>query len=264
MHEIHIVSGGTGASAEQVVRTVLAQFPDAPVHVVVHAGIRDPKALDEVMRGWQEPHVTVVHTLVSSGLRDQLIRSAQRRGVVEVDLAGGLIERLAWALDRAPAGEPGRYRRLRSEYFARIDAVEFAVEHDDGRKPSGWMEADVLVLGTSRVGKTPLCMYLAAHGWRAANMPLVREVAPPTELFRVPNHKIIGLTIEPARLAEHRNWRARQLSLPAPTKYVDPLEIERDIDEARLFYRRNGIAVVDVTDKPVEEIAQAVMDRVRR
>lgn len=264
MHAIHIVSGGTGASAEQVVRTVLAQFPDAEISVTVHDGIRDSRALEAVLRELDEPGTTVVHTLVSAPLREQLIRSAQRRGLVEIDLAGRLLDRLAWALNRPAAGEPGRYRRLRSEYFGRIDAVEFAVEHDDGRKASDWHLADVLVLGTSRVGKTPLCMYLAAHGWKAANLPLVREVPPPPELLRIPPSKVIGLTIDPARLAEHRSWRARQLGLPGPTRYDDPSEIQQDLDDARLFFRRNGFAVVDVTDKPVEELAHAVMDRVKR
>ncbi len=264
MHAIHIVSGGTGASAEQIVRTVLAQFADAPISITVHGGIRDSRALEEVLRDLDEAGATVVHTLVSAPLREQLVRSAQRRGLVEIDLVGRLIDRLAWAADLQPVGEPGRYRRLRSEYFGRIDAVEFAVDHDDGRKPADWHMADVLLLGTSRVGKTPLCMYLAAHGWKAANLPLLREVPPPPELLRMPPSKVVGLTIDPARLAEHRNWRATQLGLPTPAKYVDPSEIERDIEDARLFFRRYGFAVVDVTDKPVEELAHAVMDRVKR
>lgn len=264
MHTIHIVSGGTGASAEQVVRTVLAQFPNTEVSVVVHRAIRDTPALENVLQALDESGATVVHTLVSQPMREHLVRSAQRRGVVEVDLVGRLVDRLAWVLERPPAGEPGRYRQLRSEYFARIDAIEFAVEHDDGRKPEDWIHADVLVLGTSRVGKTPMCMYLAAHGWKAANLPLVREIPPPSELLRVPKHKVVGLTIDPSRLLEHRNWRAAQLGLPGPTKYLDPLEIEQDLDEARLFYRRNGFAVVDVTDKPVEELGRSIMDRVKR
>ncbi|PKN49055.1 MAG: transcriptional regulator [Deltaproteobacteria bacterium HGW-Deltaproteobacteria-20] len=251
MHAIHIVSGGTGASAEQVVRTVTAQFPSSEVAVTVHAGIRDADG-------------TVVHTLVSAPLRNLLVRSAQRRGIVEIDLAGKLIERLSWVLDKPAAGQPGRYRQLRSEYFSRIEAIEYAVEHDDGRNSSGWPQADVLVLGTSRVGKTPLCMVLATQGWRAANLPLVPEIPPPADLHRVVPGKVVGLTIDPSRLIEHRTWRARVLGLPAPSPYVDLARIEDEVEEARLLFRRNGFAVVDATDMPVEELAHAVMKRVER
>ncbi len=264
MHAIHIVSGGTGASAEQVVRTVMAQFPSSEVAVTVHAGIRDAEALEEVLREVGDADGTVVHTLVSAPLRNLLVRSAQRRGIVEIDLAGKLIERLSWVLDKPAAGQPGRYRQLRSEYFSRIEAIEYAVEHDDGRNSSGWPNADVLVLGTSRVGKTPLCMVLATQGWRAANLPLVREIPPPADLEHVAPGKVVGLTIDPSRLIEHRTWRAKALGLPAPSPYVDLARIEDEVEEARLLFRRNGFAVVDATDMPVEELAHAVMKRVER
>jgi regulator of PEP synthase PpsR (kinase-PPPase family) len=264
MHAIHIVSGGTGASAEQVVRTVMAQFPSSEVAVTVHAGIRDAEALEEVLREVGDTDGTVVHTLVSAPLRNLLVRSARRRGIVEIDLAGRLIERLSWVLDKPAAGLPGRYRQLRSEYFSRIEAIEYAVEHDDGRNSSGWPNADVLILGTSRVGKTPLCMVLATQGWRAANLPLVREIPPPADLQRVTPGKVVGLTIDPSRLIEHRTWRARALGLPTPSPYVDLTRIEQDVEEARLLFRRSGFSVVDATDMPVEELAQAVMKRVER
>lgn len=264
MHAIHIVSGGTGASAEQLVRTVLAQFSSSDVVVVVHAGVRDADALEGVLREAGEADATVVHTLVTSSLRDLLVRSAQRWGIVEIDLAGRLIDRLSWVLDKPAVGQPGRYRELRSDYFSRIEAIEYAVEHDDGRNSSGWPSADVLILGTSRVGKTPLCMYLATQGWRAANLPLVREVPPPADLQRVDPGKVVGLTLDPSRLIEHRTWRARALGLSAPSPYVDLAKIEDEVEEARLLFRRHGFAVVDATDMPVEELAHAVMKRVER
>jgi hypothetical protein len=107
-------------------------------------------------------------------------------------------------------------------------------------------------------------MVLATLGWRAANLPLVREVPPPADLERVAPGKVVGLTIDPSRLIEHRTWRAKALGLPAPSSYVNLASVEDDVEEARLLFRRHGFAVIDATDMPVEELAQAVMKRVER
>ena len=264
MHTIHIVSGGTGASGEHVVRTVLAQFPMKDVTIHISGNVRDAQALETVLNRIDVHRSTVVHTLVSEPMRKQLIAFAERRGLVAFDLVGGMIDRLAWVLERQAAGEPGRYRELRSEYFARMSAIEYAVDHDDGRRAEGWSSGDVLLLGPSRVGKTPLCIYLASLGWKAANLPLVREVEPPPELLAMPPGKVVGLTIKPDRLMEHRIHRAQRLGLSGPSKYEDPLEIGDDVRHARKLFRTRGYSSVDVTDKPIEEIAREVMERVRR
>jgi len=264
MHVIHVVSGGTGASAAQLLRTVLAQFPGVEVSIVIHGRVRDSHRLESVMAKAETARAIVVHSLVSEPLRRLLTQEAERRGLIELDFVGPLIERLAWRFEREAVEEPGRYRRLHAEYFERIDAVEFAVEHDDGRRPEDWSEADVVLVGPSRVGKTPLCMYLATHGWKAANWPLIRDVEVPEELLELPREKIVGLTIDPGRLMDHRAVRARAIGMAQVTDYVTARGVGDDVENARQFFRRFGIPAVEVTDRPVEEIAAGVMERVRR
>ena len=263
---IHVVSGGTGSSAERVAKTVLAQFPEGQVRVKVHAEVRDTERLEEVMAEAESESesATVVHSMVAATLRAALVRSAERRGLAQIDLVGPLLDRLGWVLAQNAAGEPGKYRALHAEYFTRVEAMEYAVEHDDGRRAEDWHRGDVLLVGTSRVGKTPICMVLASHGWKAANLPLVREISLPPELFRMPPGKVVGLTIDPLRLSDHRRVRAQALGLRSSTDYDRYAEVEEDVRQSRLLYRRYGFAVVDVTDRPMEELARAVMERVRR
>ena len=264
MHTIHIVSGGTGASADQLVRTVLAQFDSADVDVRIAAEVRDVPSLLAALRGVDVHRDTVVHTLVSEPMRKELVSFAEKHGLVAIDLVGSLMDRLSWALDLPAAGMPGRYRQLRSEYFTRMDAIEYAVDHDDGRNADDWPSADVLLLGPSRVGKTPACVFLATQGWKAANLPIVRGVQLPSVLFEVPVQRIVGLTIRTDRLFEHRVHRAKRLGLSSPSSYEDPAEVEQDMRYARDLFRRSGFVTVDATDKPVEELVREVMERVRR
>ncbi len=256
---IYIVSGGQGLSGEQLVRTALAQFQNADVPVVIIGGVRQIEQLEEAIKQAAVNGGTVVHTLVDLDLRRALIRLARDRNVPAIDLMGQVLSRLARVLGQEPLGQPGLYRQMHQTYLDRIEAIEFTVAHDDGRNPHEWSQAEIVLVGVSRVGKTPLSIYLSVLGWKVVNVPLLKDVPPPRELFDLDRRRVVGLTIEPGQLISHREQRQQRLGAPGQSAYTNPGELYDEIEVARQLYRRSGFAVVDVTDKPIEESGDEII-----
>jgi regulator of PEP synthase PpsR (kinase-PPPase family) len=178
---------------------------------------------------------------------------------------GRLLSQLANVLGREPRGQPGLYRQLRQAYFDRIDAIDFTLAHDDGRNPQGWSAAEIVLLGASRVGKTPLSMLLAVQGWRVANIPLVPKVPVSETLFELDRRRVVGLTIEPRQLLAHRQQRQKRLGVSGGGgSYTDLVQLYEEDEAARRLYRRGGFAVIDATDKPIEESAGEVIALMNR
>lgn len=263
---VFVVSGATGASGEQLVRTVLAQFHrSAPVILVPH--VRTYADLEAIVEQAVCTGGTVVYTLVNGQLRNMLGSLAQTRSVIAIDLMGPLLEHLTAVLEEQPAGRPGLYRQQREDYFERIAAIEFSVAHDDGQRIDDLTQAEIVLVGVSRTGKTPLSMYLAVMGWKVANVPLLRDVPPPPLLLQIDRRRVVGLTVETGQLVAYRRWRQERLGIGGASPYTDPSAIYEELEDARRFCRRQGFALVDVTDKPVEssadEVIRAVTNRLK-
>jgi [pyruvate, water dikinase]-phosphate phosphotransferase / [pyruvate, water dikinase] kinase len=259
---IYIVSGGSGSSGQQLTQTALAQFPDADIEIIVIAQVQRTEQLDDVVARAAATGGTIVHTLVDAGLRGYLVDRARVSNVSTIDPMGPLLMLLARKLQRQPLGQPGLFRKLREDYFKRVAAIEFAVDHDDGKRVHELHLAEIVLVGVSRVGKTPLSMYLATQGWKAANVPLVKGIAPPQELYEIDNRRVVGLTIEPGQLIAHRKVRQQRLGTSAATTYTGAETIYDEVEAARSLFRQGQFATVDVTDRPVEETAEEVIARV--
>jgi regulator of PEP synthase PpsR (kinase-PPPase family) len=258
-HPIYIVTGGVGTSGEQLVNTVLAQYQEADVPMEIVPHVHDVAALRTAIERAREQGATIVHTLVDGALRARMVTLAQERGVVAIDLMGPLMDHLTSVLGQAPLGQPGLYRHLRRSYFERVAAIEYALAHDDGRRRRDWAEADVVIIGVSRSGKTPLSVYLSILGWKAANMPIVPQIPIPPELFALPRRRVIGLTIDLERLLTIRRQRSRQMGLTGATDYTHPGKVDDELRLARQVYGRGRFHVIDVTHQPIEAIADEVV-----
>ncbi|HRD67182.1 MAG TPA: pyruvate, water dikinase regulatory protein [Candidatus Competibacter sp.] len=263
MTSIFIVSGGTGFSGEQLLRTALAQFPIADVEIAVIAGVRRPEQLESVVAQAAATNGLIAHTLVDVDLRLTLDRLARDRGVLAVDLIGPLLAQLQVVLGTDPAGQPGLYREQNREALERTEAIDYTLAHDDGRHPEGWRQADIVLIGVSRVGKTPISLYLASLGWKVANVPLVGG-EPPPELFRLYRRRVVGLTIDPDQLLVHRRWRERRLKVSLSGSYSNPLKLREELEAARRVCLQGGFAVVDITNKPVEVSAKEILEAAGR
>ncbi|HHW86231.1 MAG TPA: kinase/pyrophosphorylase [Chloroflexi bacterium] len=261
---IFVVSGGVGATGDLLARTVLAQFPDVDVPINVEAKVVSEARVQEVIRkATGIPGAIILHTMVKRDLRRLLVVEAARAGIVTFDLAGPLEEHLSRELGMQPLQQPGLYHQMRRAYFDRVEAIEFTVAHDDGKRVEDLPKAEIVLLGPSRVGKTPLSMYLSILGWKTANVPFVPGVPPPPELQLVAPHKVVGLIIEPAQMIAHRRYRASRAGIPEEG-YVDRQSVIEEMRAANHFFYRQGYHVVDTTDKPIETSAEEIISLITR
>lgn len=263
--QIFILSGGVGASGEQLVRTVMAQFPESNISIEIF-----PKVftLEQVKTAFSEAlnqDAIVAHTFVDPILREQAKELVNESDLISIDLIGPLIESLAEKLDKAPQGKPGLYRQLYQSYFDRVSAMDFGLDHDDGKNPDGWDEAEIVLLGASRVGKTPISLYLSVLGWKVANVPLIAGLQPRQEIFNLNKRKLVGLTIAPSELIEYRQHRQRSLGVGvSKSDYINPEKVFEEINIIERFFRRHGISMLDVTGKPIETTADEILQLIRR
>ena len=261
---IFVVSGATGASGEQLVRTALAQFGESDVAVTVVPRVRRKTQVESVVKKASKAGGTIYHTLVDAKRRQYLAEAARQQNVVAIDVIGPVLSSLSDMLGQQPEGHPGLYGEMHEEYLHRIEAIEFAVAHDDGRGLADLHLAEIVLVGVSRSGKTPLCMYLGVRGWKAANVPLVPNVPHPAQLDEVDRQRMVGLTVSPDRLARFRRQRIRRLGETGETSYTGAVEIDRELSLAQQWFRRRGVPVIDVTSKPIEETADEVLALIGR
>ena len=260
---LYIVSGGTGASGELLARTVLAQFSNVDVPLLVKPHVLNTTQVEAVIDEVAHANGAIIHTMVNGECRRHLIELAAARGIYAVDLTAGLLEHLEAELGQEALGHPGLYRRLHRTYFDRVAAIEYAVAHDDGKRPQDLPSADIVLLGVSRVGKTPLSMYLSILGWKTANIPFVLGIPLPEELAAVDRHRIVGLMIEPGQLTTHRRWRQTRTGIPEGD-YVARQSVVEELRAANHYFHKEGIPVVNITQKPIETSADEVVGHVTR
>jgi regulator of PEP synthase PpsR (kinase-PPPase family) len=256
---IFIVSGGIGTSGQQLVHTLLAQFPDDAIQVTTIGNVRYPEQIANVLLQAQKIDALVIYTLVDPSLHEYLLRESHKLRIQTVDLMGPIMKWVTEKLGMAPKAQPGLYRQLHSEYFERVSAIDFTMAHDDGKNPDDWPQADAVLVGVSRVGKTPLSVYLAVLGWKVANWPLVAQIPIPETLFSLDPERVIGITIEPDHLLQIRVRRQKQLGAPGPSAYADSEAVYEEVDAARKIFRKGGFKVIDMTEKTIEQGADEII-----
>jgi len=202
----------------------------------------------------------IVYTLVQPGLREVLEREAGKYGIPTVDIMSPLVDALSKITGRPPKMEPGLVRKVDEEYFRKVDAIEFAVKYDAGKDPRGISRADLVIIGASRTSKTALCMFLAHKRVLAANLPLIQEVAPPEDLFKLPLHRVFGLTINSQLLYQIRCERLKTMGLTTNAGYASMERISKELEYAASIMEKLKCPVIDVTNRAVEETATMILD----
>lgn len=262
---ILVASDATGETGEKVVRAALVQFfgyEQVRVEVLPH--VRDEAAVRAVVAQAKQRGALLVYTLVGSSLRVLLKAVAEEADVRAVDLLGGLLLQMAMHFGEDPLYKPGLGHELNAEYFRRIDAVEFAVNNDDGKEPRNLRKADIVLVGVSRTSKTPLSQYIAHRGYRVANVPLVREVPLPKELELVDPRRVFGLMVDPDLLVEVRRTRMKHMGMEPGSGYGDPRGVRDELDWCRrVFAAHPQWTLLEITGKAIEETASLILERYR-
>lgn len=255
---VFVVSDSSGRTAERLVRAALVQFAGTGADVVRIGQINSPRRASSVVRKAAAKKALLVHTIVSTELRRRMLEQARERGVDTMDLMGPLLRRLQARLGAAPLETPGLFQQLNEERAREIEAVEFAFHHDDGRNVEELERAEIVLTGVSRTMKTPTMLYLAYRGWFAANVPIVPDQPPPSELIALSPGRVFYLDMSPARLVLLRRTRAAAGRIAA-SGYSSADQTARELLFARGLARRYHWQTIDVTGKSVEDVAQTIL-----
>jgi len=257
---LHLVSDATGETVHSLARACLSQFDDAEPIEHIWSMVRTKVQIERVIAGIDANPGVVLYTLVNEILRQPLQECCRRLNVPAIPVLDPAIGALGAWLGRTARNLPGQQHTLNHEYFRRIDAMTFAMTHDDGQAVWGLKDADVILVGVSRCSKTPTCIYLANRGIKAANVPIVPGVALPPELFAATKPLIVGLTNDPDRLSAVRRNRLNALNQPTgAVDYTDVDAIRTEVTAARRLFHDQRWPVIDMTRRSIEEGAAAIL-----
>lgn len=252
---LHLVSDSTGETVASVARAGMAQFDEAVAEEHVWSLMRTKGQLEKMIASLDTYPGIVMFTLMDHEMRDHLRQACGKRGLPCVPVLGHVIRELSSYLDQEATGHTGAQYELSDDYFARIDAINFALEHDDGQATWELEQSDIVIVGPSRTSKSPTCVYLAYRGYKAANVPYVPGCPLPDNLLHLKQPLVVGLTISEERLIEIRTTRMAAMNQDAPTDYINDERVHEEIESAKKMFRGQSWPVIDVTRRSVEETA---------
>lgn len=256
---LHLLSDSTGETLENIAKAALAQFDDVEVLRHFWPMVRSETHLERILNEIAQNPGLVLFTLVNPEIRRTLEARCRAIGLPAVAPLDPVNHALSSMLGQEMKARPGRQHMLDAAYFARVDAIQFTIAHDDGVGWENWEEADIVLAGVSRTSKTPTSIYLANRGYKVANIPIVPESPPPATLFGLKHPMVVGLTTSPERLIQVRRNRLLSLNQQEETSYVELESVQKEVAYARRMFADNGWPVIDVTRRSIEETAAAII-----
>ena len=261
MKKIYIISDATGQSGLHILRAALVQFEHSRAKITVFHDIDTKASLRKILDQAKTSKALIAMTFVKQEMRDYTDEYCRKNDILHLDILGPLINTLSSYLRRKPLQTPSLLRKVDKRYFKRIDAIEYTLDHDDGRDTARLQAADIVIVGLSRTSKTPTSFYLAQQGYKVANVPIVPEVPLPEELFEIDQRKIVCLNIDAAVLQKVRKVRQKQFGLKP--SYSDFRKIFAEVEHVWDLVKKNrSWKVVDVTNKSIEETAWEIIHAV--
>lgn len=253
---IYIVSDSIGETAQRMIHATLTQFPDlTQIEIKKFPYIKDENEFLNVLELAHEKNAIVVTTLVSESFNALGHQYAKEHQISYIDYMSELITMIEQHTQSTPLMESGALRKMNTEYFKRIEAIEYSVKYDDGKHFTDIGEADALIVGVSRTSKTPLSMYLANKGYKIANIPLVPEVTIPESVFQHKGLKVFGLTANPNYIANIRKNRAEALGISKTSTYNSLDRIKKELSYAEEIFNKLNATVINTEYKSIEESA---------
>jgi regulator of PEP synthase PpsR (kinase-PPPase family) len=261
---LHLISDSTGETLNAVAKAACAQFEMGRPIEHFYPLVRNRKQLDRAMVELETAPGLVLHTIVNAELREVLEARCRELSLPAVAVLDPVMSKLGSYLGVEENHRPGAQHEMDAKYFARIEALNYTMAHDDGQSVATLQYADVILVGVSRSSKTPTCIYLANRGIKAANIPMVPGVPLPRELFDIKGPLIVGLIASPDRLVHIRKNRLLSLNEDTETDYVDIESVRAELVAARRLFAEQGWPVIEVTRRSIEETAAEVLSLYRR
>ncbi len=258
---IYIISDATGQSALHILRAALVQFDHANAKIMVFHDIDSKAGLNRILDQARQAKALIAFTFVKKGMRSLASAYCRKHEIFHLDILGPLINNLSSYLRLEPLETPSLLRKVDERYFKRIDAIEFTVDHDDGRDTARLKDADIVIVGLSRTSKTPTSFFLAQEGYKVANVPIVPGIDLPEELEEIDQHKIVCLNIDAAVLQKVRKVRQKKFGLKP--SYSDLKKVFEEVEYIwDLVKKHRAWKIVDTTNKSIEETAWEIIHAV--
>ena len=256
---IHLVSDSSGETVTNIARACLVQYEN--VEVVEHFWwlVRTKGQMARVIEGLKHSPGLVIFTLLDHEIRDQLEKACRERNIPVVSALDPVMQAFSRFFEKTAQSEIGKQHMLDDGYFHRIDAMHFAVQHDDGQSMETIKDADIILVGVSRTSKTPTCMYLANRGLRVGNIPLVPGISIPEDVATAPKPLFVGLTRDPKSLSDIRQSRLRIMQDDRTQEYADLDNVRDEVVSARRLFSKYEWPVIDVTRRSIEETAASII-----
>jgi regulator of PEP synthase PpsR (kinase-PPPase family) len=257
---LHLVSDATGETLNTVAKAAAAQYADFRPIAHIYALVRTPSQLNRALREIEAQPGIVLFTLINPEIRKHLEQQCEAMSVPCLSILDPIISILSQYLNATSRPQVGGQHALNSDYFRRIDALNFTMAHDDGQTLDDIGKSDVILLGVSRTSKTPTSIYLAQRGVRTANIPIVPGIPVPRQLFEARGPLIVGLIASAERIAQIRRHRLLSLKESRSTDYVDPRLITDELMAMKTLCSNNDWPMIDVTRRSVEETAATILN----
>jgi hypothetical protein len=259
---IHLVSDSTGETLVNVMKASIAQFHNVIPIEHLYALVRSERQLDRVLKSIEDAPGMVIFTLVDEKIRRLLEQRCAELNMPCISVLDPLLAAMSRSLGAPMMFKAGAQHHLDAQYYRRIDALNFAMAHDDGQLTEELEDAEVVLIGVSRTSKTPTTIYLAHRGVKAANVPIVAGQDLPEVFDRLTRPLVVGLTATPDRLLQIRRNRLLSLNEARPSSYVDEGSVREEVIAAKRMFARRGWPVIDVTRRSVEETAAKIINLV--
>ena len=260
-HQIYLISDSTGETIDRIFLAIKAQFQDFKYEDHQYSFTRTENQIKKILELAKEhQHPIILYTIVDDQMANFLENEARKLKIPCFGVLGKLIENFSQIIKRTASYTPSAQYKLNDEYYKKIEAIQFTMDHDDGNSLSDIEKSDIILLGVSRTSKTPTAIYLANRGFKTTNIPMINEKSIPNFLKENPKEKcVVGLTLETTRLTEVRKNRMNSLKENHSIDYTNEEKVEIEIKNAKKTFRKYQWPVVDVTRKSVEETAASII-----
>ena len=259
-YNVYLVSDSTGETLDRIFLSLKSQFANFDYEKKEFAFIRTEQQIDKIIKECIElDNSLILYTIVETKLAKYISNQSEKNNVPCFGILGNLILSFSKLLNQKAIHKPSAQHVLDDDYYKRIEAIQYTMSHDDGKKVDDLSNADVILLGVSRTSKTPTSIYLANRGYKTINIPLILDQKVPEELMSNSKACIVGLVADPDRLADIRRNRVAIMNDHKLKDYTDLDFIKKEVNESKILFKKNNWPIIDVTRRSVEETAASIL-----
>ena len=259
-HQVYLISDSTGETLDRIFMALKAQFNNFNYDLNQFSFTRTQNQIYTILNDAKKQESPIIlYTVVNSKLAKFLAEEANKKNIPCFGVLGDLILNFSKILNEKATHQPSAQHVLDEDYYKRIEAIQFTMNHDDGNNTENILESDIILVGVSRTSKTPTSIYLANKGLKTSNIPLVNDMSIPKDIVKSKNLCVIGLTTEAERLYDIRRNRLNSLKENEASDYTNLEKIRLEVEQSKKIFKKNKWPTIDVTRKSVEETAASII-----